>query len=180
MPDILVVGVAALVAGLLGFGVALFLRRSVALSSELTARANADRLLAEASARQKEILLEAKDEALKVGKASEAETRERRAELQRYESRLDKKDEQLDSKTAQVEERDRRLGEKEQALEAERAKVGELQDAQRTELSRVAALTEEEAREVLLQRVEVEVSDIMNRRVRDLEADARERADERA
>jgi len=180
MPDILVVGVAALVAGLLGFGVALFLRRSVALSSELTARANADRLLAEASARQKEILLEAKDEALKVGKASEAETRERRAELQRYESRLDKKDEQLDSKTAQVEERDRRLGEKEQALEAERAKVGELQDAQRTELSRVAALTEEEARELLLQRVEVEVSDIMNRRVRDLEADARERADERA
>jgi len=180
MPDILVVGVAALVAGLLGFGVALFLRRSVALSSELTARANADRLLAEASARQKEILLEAKDEALKVGKASEAETRERRAELQRYESRLDKKDEQLDSKTAQVEERDRRLGEKEQALEGERAKVGELQDAQRTELSRVAALTEEEARELLLQRVEVEVSDIMNRRVRDLEADARERADERA
>ena len=180
MPDILVVGVAALVAGLLGFGVALFLRRSVALSSELTARANADRLLAEASARQKEILLEAKDEALKVGKASEAETRERRAELQRYESRLDKKDEQLDSKTAQVEERDRRLGEKEEALEAERAKVGELQDAQRTELSRVAALTEEEAREVLLQRVEVEVSDIMNRRVRDLEADARDRADERA
>lgn len=180
MPDILVVGVAALVAGLLGFGVALFLRRSVALSSELTARANADRLLAEASARQKEILLEAKDEALKAGKASEAETRERRAELQRYESRLDKKDEQLDSKIAQVEERDRRLGEKEQTLEAERAKVGELQDAQRTELSRVAALTEGEARELLLQRVEVEVSDIMNRRVRDLEADARERADERA
>ena len=180
MPDILVVGVVALVAGLLGFAVALFVRRSVALSSELTARANADRLIAEASARQKEILLEAKDEALTVGKASEAETRERRAELQRYESRLDKKDEQLDTKIAQVEERDRRLGEKEQALEAERAKIGELQEAQRTELSRVAALTEEEARELLLQRVEVEVSDIMNRRVRELETDARERADERA
>ena len=180
MPDILVVGVVALVAGLLGFAVALFVRRSVALSSELTARANADRLIAEASARQKEILLEAKDGALTVGKASEAETRERRAELQRYESRLDKKDEQLDTKIAQVEERDRRLGEKEQALEAERAKIGELQEAQRTELSRVAALTEEEARELLLQRVEVEVSDIMNRRVRELETDARERADERA
>ena len=180
MTDILVVGVVALVAGLVGFGIALVLRRSLALGSESAARATADRLMAESSARQKEILLEAKDDALKIGKAAEAENRERRAELQRYESRLDKKDEQLDTKTAQVEERDRRLGEREQALEAERARIGELQEAQRVELSRVAALTQEEAREVLLQRVEGEVREIMNRRVRELETDARELADERA
>ncbi len=180
MPDILVVGVVALVAGLVGFGIALFLRRSFALSSEVAARANADRLIAEANARQKEILLEAKDEALKTGKAAEAESRERRAELQRFETRLDKKDEQLDAKTAQVEERDRRLGEREQAIEAERARIGELQEAQRAELSRVAGLTQDEARELLLQRVESEVGEIMNKRVRELETDARERADERA
>ena len=180
MTDILVVGVVALVAGLVGFGIALVLRRSLALGSESAARATADRLMAEASARQKEILLEAKDDALKIGKAAEAENRERRAELQRYESRLDKKDEQLDTKTAQVEERDHRLGEREQAVEAERARIGELQEAQRVELSRVAALTQEEAREVLLQRVEGEVREIMNRRVRELETDARELADERA
>ncbi|HEX4744996.1 MAG TPA: ribonuclease Y [Candidatus Limnocylindria bacterium] len=180
MSDLLVVGVVALVAGLVGFGLALFLRRSFALGSETTARANAERLIAEASARQKEILLEAKDEAIKVSKAAEAEVRERRAELQRYESRLDKKDEQLDAKIAQVEERDRRLGEREKQLEAERAKVGELQEAQRTELSRVAALTQEEARDLLLARTEDEVRDLMNRKVREMEAEARERADERA
>jgi ribonuclease Y len=180
MLDILVVGVVALVAGLVGFGVALFLRRSFALSSETAARANADRLVAEASARQKEILLEAKDEAIKIAKTAELENRERRAELQRYETRLDKKDEQLDAKTAQVEERDRLLGEREKQLEAERARIGELQEAQRTELSRVAALTQEEARDLLLQRVEDEVRDLMNRRVREMESEARERADERA
>jgi len=180
MSDLLVVGVVALVAGLVGFGIALLLRRSLALGSEGTARANAERLVAEASARQKEILLDAKDEAIKVSKAAEAEVRERRAELQRYESRLDKKDEQLDGKIAQVEERDRRLGEREKQLDTERAKIGELQEAQRTELSRVAALTQEEAREVVLQRTEEEVRDIMNRKVRELETEARERADERA
>ena len=180
MSDFLVVGVVALVAGLVGFGIALLLRRSLALGSESTARANAERLVAEASARQKEILLDAKDEAIKVSKAAEAEVRDRRAELQRYESRLDKKDEQLDAKIAQVEERDRRLGEREKQLDEERAKVGELQEAQRTELSRVAALTQEEAREVVLQRTEEEVRDIMNRKVREMETEARERADERA
>src|SRR5439155_19174939 len=65
MPDIVVVGLVALVAAIVGFGIALLLRRSFALASETTARANADRLLAEARARQNQILLEAKDEALK-------------------------------------------------------------------------------------------------------------------
>ena len=44
MPDNLVVGVIALVAGLLvGFGMALLVRKSIALNGETTARANADR-----------------------------------------------------------------------------------------------------------------------------------------
>ena len=181
MPENLVVGLAALVVGaLVGFGLALVLRRSVALSSETTARANADRLLAEARAKQKEIILEAKDEALTVAKTAELENRERRAELQRYETRIDKKDEQLDTKLAQVEERDRRLGEREAALDVERAKVGQLQDEQKTELARVAALTQDEARALLLERVEEEMRDITNRRVRDLEAEAREGADDKA
>jgi ribonuclease Y len=156
------------------------LRRSIALGGETAARANADRLLAEARARQNQIILEAKDEALKVAKTAETENRERRAELQRYESRLDKKDEQLDQKIAQVEERDRRLTSKEDDLENERAKIAQLQDEQRTELARVASLTMEEARNLLLDRVEEEMRDITSRKVRELEIEARERADERA
>ena len=180
MPDMLVVGLVALVAALVGFGIALLLRRSFALASETTARANADRLLAEARARQNQIILEAKDEALKVAKTAELENRERRAELQRYESRLDKKDEQLDQKISQVDERDRRLGQKEQELEGERGKIAQLQDDQRTELARVASLTMEEARGLLLDRVEEEMRDITGRKVRELEIEARERADDRA
>jgi ribonucrease Y len=180
MPDMLVVGLVALVAALVGFGIALLLRRSFALASETTARANADRLLAEARARQNQIILEAKDEALKVAKTAELENRERRAELQRYESRLDKKDEQLDQKITQVDERDRRLGLKEQELEGERGKIAQLQDEQRTELARVASLTMEEARGLLLDRVEEEMRDITGRKVRELEIEARERADDRA
>ena len=180
MPDILVVGFVALVAGLVGFGIALFVRRSFALSSETTARANADRLLAEARAKQKEIILEAKDEAIKTAKMAETENRDRRAELQRYETRLDKKDEQLDQKIAQVDERDLRLGVKEKDLDAEREKITQLQEEQREELARVASLTMDEARGLLLQRVEEEMRDLISRRVRELEAEAREGVDAKA
>jgi len=180
MPDLLVVGAVALVAGLVGFFGALFLRRTIALSSEQTARANADKLLAEARAKQKEIILEAKDEALRIAKQRETEDRERRAELQRYEGRLDKKDEQLDTKTEQVEARDRRLADREKEIEAERAEVVRLQDEQKTELARVAGLTQEEARRVLLEQIEQEVRDAANRRTREIELEVRERADDRA
>jgi len=180
MPDMVVVGLVALVAALLGFGIALFLRRSFALSSETTARANADRLLAEARAKQKEIILEAKDEALKTAKNAENENRDRRAELQRYETRLDKKDEQLDQKVAQVDERDRRLGVKEKELDEERDKISALQEEQRAELARVASLTMEEARNLLLVRVEDEMRDLISRRVREMEIEAREQVDAKA
>jgi ribonuclease Y len=180
MSDPLVVGLAALVGGLVGFAVALLVRRSLALGSETAARANGERLIAEARAKQKEILLEAKDEAITLAKTAETENRERRAELQRYETRLDKKDEQLDQKLATVDQRERRLVEKELDLEAEREKVGQLQTEQRTELARVAGLTMDEARGLLLKRVEDEMRDITNRKVHDLEAEARETADARA
>jgi ribonucrease Y len=180
MSDPLYVGLAALVGGLVGFAVALLIRRSVALSSETTARANSERLIAEARAKQKEIILEAKDEAIKLAKTAETENRERRAELQRYETRLDKKDEQLDQRLAAVDQRERKLVEKELELEAEREKVVQLQTEQRTELARVAGLSMDEARGLLLQRVEDEMRDITNRKVHDLEAEAREMADVRA
>ena len=180
MPDPLYVGLGALVGGLVGFAVALLIRRSLALSSETTARANSERLIAEARAKQKEIILEAKDEAIKLAKTAETENRERRAELQRYETRLDKKDEQLDQRLAAVDQRERKLVEKELELEAEREKVVQLQAEQRTELARVAGLSMDEARGLLLQRVEDEMRDITNRKVHDLEAEAREMADTRA
>jgi ribonuclease Y len=180
MPDPLVVGLAALVGGLVGFAVALLLRRSLALGSETAARANGERLVAEARAKQKEILLEAKDEAITLAKTAETENRERRAELQRYETRMDKKDEQLEQKLAAVDQRERRLVEKELELEAEREKIGQLQTEQRTELARVAGLSMDEARGLLLKRVEDEMRDITNRRVHDLEAEARETADVKA
>src|SRR5438552_16693587 len=146
MPDMVVVGLVALVAALLGFGIALFRRRSFALTSETAARANADRLLAEARTKQKEIILEAKDEAIKVAKTAETENRERRAELQRYETRLDKKDEQLDTQAAELTSKERRIAERESSLESERTKIEQLQEEQRVELARVAGLSQDEAR----------------------------------
>ncbi|MBV9120561.1 MAG: DUF3552 domain-containing protein, partial [Chloroflexi bacterium] len=74
----------------------------------ITRRQNTDRskeaeikieaMLAEARAEEKDTLLKAKDEALRIRTAAEQEAREARAESQRAERRLSQKEENIDRK----------------------------------------------------------------------------------
>src|SRR5437870_4791161 len=180
MPDLLGFVLVALVAAVIGFVAAMVLRRVRATSYEQTTRANADRLLSEARSKQKEIILEAKDEALKIHQAAEKDTSERRAELQRHERRLEQKDEALTTKIETADRRERSLIDREVGLEAERKKIVEIQEQQKVELMRVAGLERDEARAILLHNLEEEMRDELNRRVRLLETQAREEADQKA
>ena len=180
MPDVLGFVLVALVAAVIGFVAAMVFRRIAATSYEQTTRSNADRLLSEARAKQKEIILEAKDEALKVHQAAEAENRERRAELQRHERRLEQKEETLGQKVEAADKRERSLIDREAGIESERKKVLEIQEQQRQELFRVAGLSQQDARDQLFRALEEELRDELNRRVRQLEQQAREEADQKA
>src|SRR5687768_12613089 len=109
MPDVLGFVLVALVAALIGFAAAMLLRRVAATTYEQTTRTTADRLLSEARGKQKEIILEAKDQALQLHQAGEAQDRERRADLQRYERRLEQKEQSLDTKIESADRRERSL-----------------------------------------------------------------------
>ena len=87
MSEIVVIAVAA-GAALIGVAIGFFARKLVAANSVRHAEQYAERLVAEARAKQKEIVLEGKDEALHLRRAAEDEAREQRATLQRTERRL--------------------------------------------------------------------------------------------
>ena len=67
-------------------------------SAEEKSREIIDEALKVAETKKKEALLEAKEENLKAKNELEKETRERRAEIQRYERRVLSKEENLDKK----------------------------------------------------------------------------------
>src|SRR5436309_2493482 len=114
------------------------------------AREEAERILEDARTRQKELILEGKDEQLRLRAALETEHREQRAEIQRLETRIRQKEEQLDHKTEQLDARDRKLQAREKEADALRAQLDRAADEQRKELERVAGLTGEEAKRLLL------------------------------
>ncbi len=145
-----------------------------------TAERSAASILSEADRKQKEILLEAKEEAVRFRNQGEAELRERRGELQRLERRIIQKEESLDRKLEGLEQRQRNLGNKERELNEGQRQLATLEEERRQELERVANLTSMEARDILLAQVEREIQDEASRRLREIEQQVKEEADTRA
>ncbi len=181
MPEgaIIAIGV-GLLGSLLGVFGGAYLQRSRTQRHIAASERSAAHILNEAERRQKEILLEAKEESLRFRQQTEAELKERRKEVQRLERRLIQKEENLDRKLDSLEQRQRNLQNREGQLEQARAELHDLEEQQKQELERVSSLTVGEAKEILLAQVEREIRDEANRRLREIEQEVKEEADQRA
>jgi ribonuclease Y len=173
----IVVGLAGL---LVGVAAGYMVRRRATGISLQQAEEQANRTLAEAESKQKELLLEAKEEALRLRNDLEVEIRDRRAEVARTEQRLGQREENLDRKAENLDRRDQGLRDRESEIERVRAEAEELRARQQGELERVASLTVAEAREQLLAAVDSEIRDEAGRRVREMEKEAEATAAQRA
>src|SRR5579883_523539 len=172
--------IAVIIVGLSSFALGWFVRNRQYHHSARLAAESADRLIDEAKNRQRELLLEARDEALRIKSQAEAEIRDRRAELHRQERRLQQKEETLDRRIEVQDRRERALAEKAHQVATLRQQLEELKKERQRELERIAHLTMEEAREIVLHEIEQEVKADAARRVREIEQQAREEADRRA
>ena len=148
------------------------------VSSKAINKSN-DEKIGNANERAREII----DEALKAAETKnelEKETKERRAEIQKYEKRVLSKEETLDRKIEAVEKRDLGITRKEEELGKQRQKVDELEKKRQQELERISGLTSEQAKEYLLKTVEDEVKHDTAVMVKTLESRAKEEADKKA
>jgi len=179
MPEITVV-VAAVAALIAGIAIGYLARRFLAATSVKHAESYAERLMAEARAKQKEIVLEGKDDALKAQRAAEEEAREKRADLQRQERLLLDRAEGLDRKVESVERREVAFEDRQREVDAEKERLAELQQRQLVELERVSGLTAAEARQSLIQLIVDEAEAEAHQKVREIERRASEEGDERA
>ena len=149
-------------------------------NAEAKAREIIDDAVKTAETTKKEALLEVKEESIKTKNDLEKETKERRAELQRYEKRVLAKEEAVDKRSDVLEHRESKLTAKEDQLRQREAKVEELNQKRVQELERISGLTSEQAKEYLLKTVEEDVKHETAKMVRELESQAKENADKKA
>ena len=162
--------------------------------SEETARRLYDEAVRKADDYKKEKVFEAKEEILKARAAMDAEKaendremRDRRAEVQRSENRLmqreaslDKRSDSLDNRENDLKKRSDNLDRKEEEVDRLQEEAEALHAKQNTELERIAAMTQDEAKQIIIERVQKEAFHDAAAQVRDIEARAKEEAEKKA
>ncbi len=180
-------------AGALAVGVAIgvLIVRSLTGQTLRRAKSEAEQVVrtarAEADAAAQKAALEAEKRQASQRQAFEEEERKKRSDLREDEQRLKKREDLIDRKLESLASKEEGLTKateaaraKEQRLAEREAEVGDVLRRQKDELLRIADMTEEQAREALLRRVEEEARLDAARIVRKVTDDAQTEAKEKA
>ncbi len=179
--------VIALIGGAIGFSIA-----KVILTKEHTSEKDeAERLLRdskkEAERIIKEAQVQAKEEALRIKKEAEKEASERQGELRSQERRLlqreqqiEKKKELVDSKEIELLEKEKKINDLKQKLEEREKEIDSIISAQREKLEQISGMSQEEAKQELLESFEIEIRQDAGKLLRKIEAETKAIADKKA
>lgn len=155
---LIAVVVSVIAAGAAGFIIGGIYRKKVAETAIGSAKKEAARLVNEAitqaETKKKETILEAKDEIHKLRSETDRELRDRRAEVQRQERRIDQKEETLDKRSELLEKKEEILENKIKAAEEKMAEIETIKRSQFEMLEKVSGYTKEQARDYLLKSIE--------------------------
>ncbi|HYJ12182.1 MAG TPA: ribonuclease Y, partial [Thermomicrobiales bacterium] len=181
---------AVLVAGIVFLATYFWLDKR-AQSRVRIAQTEADRIIEEAETSRREAALAAQDEAIRMRGELDRELNQRRKESERIERRIEQKEESIDKKSQGLDQREQGIRRQEQQLaqgqdkweqqrQREQQELESAKSRHLEELERVAGLSSDEAKQELVQLVEVDARNLAARRVHEIEREAKEDADRRS
>lgn len=153
-----------------GLGGGYLLRQQMAGNKASSAEARAEQLLKRAQEKEKTLLLEAKERALKVVDEAKSEEKTRRDNLVRLEERIEKRESSIESKLEQLERERSEYQARQKELEETKAKliagqeerlkkVDEIKQQQLERLEKIASLPKERAEQLVLELTEQRMKD---------------------
>ncbi|MCK4552343.1 MAG: ribonuclease Y [Tenericutes bacterium] len=176
-----------LVGGLIGFIVRVAVVEKGFQNAKNKSQGIIDNAFSQAERIKKEKLVEAKQEIYNLKQDSEKILKEKRKEVQVVENKLHQRDELLERRSANLDKREVNLDRKEEILDNRKSAIDEknLQlekviTEQNKKLFEIANFSENQAREVIMKRVEEDMVDEIDRFLRDEEEKAKKDAQKRA
>ncbi len=133
-----------------------------------------------AESKNREMLLEAKEEIHRSRTEFEKEAKESRADLQKQERRLQQKEESLEKKLTAHEKREEELTQKLQKVAETQEEADQIKRGQLEVLEHISGLSQEDAKAYLLKNVESEVRHETAMKIKEVETQLKDEADERA
>ncbi len=155
--------------------------------SEETARQLLEEAKKDADSRKKETELQAKDLMIKLRQDFEHETKERREEISFAEKRILQKEENLDKRVDLLERKEKDINtrlsglqENEKKIETSTAELNNLIKEEKKRLQTISSMTEQEAKNLLLSRIDEELLAEKAARIRKVEEETKEISEKKA
>lgn len=149
-------------------------------SAEQKAKDIVNEAIKTAETKQKEALLEAKEDIHRSRTEAEKEIRERRNEVQRLEKRVIQKEESLDRRADSYEKKENVLASKMKVVEEKEAELEELKKGERAVLERISGMTAEQAKTELIANLEGELKHEQVIKIQEYENRTKEEAETKA
>ncbi len=153
---------AVLISLAIGILVGIAYRKKVAESKINGAEEEAKKIVStakiEAENLKKSKIIEAKEEIVNSRNELDQEIKERRGEIQRQETRLIQKEENLERRSENFEKKEEDLELRIKELENQKLEIEKLHEQELQELQKIAALTRDEAKDILLKEVERDIT----------------------
>lgn len=184
IPILIVAAVVFLLLNIVSFFAGISYRKKIAEAEIGSAEEHAKAIISDAEknakSKQRELLLEAKEENQKLRAAADAEIKDRRREISQQEKRVNQKEENLDRKTEALEKKDQALNHKMRELEKRESEIDEVKEKQLAELERISGFTAQEAKDMLLKDIESQTRLEAAIMVKEIEQQAKEDAEKNA
>lgn len=153
---------------------------AVSTNVNLETHADTSEIIREARAKAREIVLEAKDEALALRAKAENQQRQIARQIEDQQRELNRKLDKIDIKLGQMEANEKKLAQTEKDLDKEKKELEKTKEKILEELEKVSSMTKDEAKAILMDGVERQISKQMAQLVRQKEEEAQGLADEKA
>jgi len=164
----------------LGWTIRWFYARYQLSSSEQKAERLKLDAVKEAEQEKKSILLDAQNQILKDKRLHDKELRERRNEAQRFERRVQQKEDNLDTKAATLDKKIATITDREKDFDRKEQELSKQEELWVLELEKISGLTAEEAKKLLIKNLENEAKHDAQGLVNKIEEEAKHTADKKA
>jgi ribonuclease Y len=180
MDNPIIWGVLTVVSLGLGLFLGYFFRKQWAKNRKDSIESKIEHLIVEAKAKQKELLLEAQDKAIKIVEEGKTELRREQQDISTTKNRLEKRESLFDQKLLELENKKQELADKAEEITKTKEDINKVKADQLEKLERIAALTREEAKAVLMDNAEKMIADNLAHRIIKLEHEADDQLDKKA
>jgi len=149
----------------LGLLIGYFLRKQIAQNRANSAETKAEKLLVEAHNKEQDLLLHAKEKAIKIIDEAKKEENDRRSDLGQLHKRLEQRENMFDKQLLEFESRKEKLQQKVEEIQTIKQRVDQLNEQALAQLQTIAGYTKDEAKEVLFEKIEEQAKDDLMVRV---------------